>query len=227
MDERKRPRYRADRSGGRDGRHRMQMFNSQARTAESYVAGLGASGALIASAIVVFIVLIGIVTFNAWPQGGLFGGGGDSAIDTANLVSDQQQPGELSLQKLLGGPLPKGATPVSVRPVSTPIGGAGGGSGSGGTGGGGSLTPNSTGGGGGGSTGSGGSDGGTGTGGGGGDTTLQNTVSGAGSTVQGTTDTLGGAVDSTSGSNLGSNLLDPIGNTVNNTLQNLSGQLGG
>jgi hypothetical protein len=181
------------------------MFPSEARTAESYVAGLGASGALMASAIVVFIVLVGVVTFNAWPGGGLFGGGGSRvAIDTANL-SPQEHPNQLSLVKLLGGPVQPAGTVVTPRPIR----GSGGGAGRGGTGGGG-----------GGSTGGGdataissGSD----TSGGGG-STLGNTVSG---TVHDATDTVGGQVDNATNSNLGSTL----GNSVNQTVQGVSSQL--
>jgi hypothetical protein len=44
------------------------MFSSRARTAESYLAGLGASGALMAGALVVFLILVGTVTFDAWPR---------------------------------------------------------------------------------------------------------------------------------------------------------------
>jgi hypothetical protein len=51
----------------------MTVLHSQARTAETYIAGLGASGALIGGAIVAFVMLVGIVTFNAWPEAsGLF-----------------------------------------------------------------------------------------------------------------------------------------------------------
>jgi hypothetical protein len=199
----------------------MQMFRSQARTAESYVAGLGASGALMASAIVVFIVLIGVVTFNAWPEGGLFGGGGNQvAVDAANLTGEEQQPQGLSLAKLLGGPVQRG-TLVAARPVSGPGGGAGGGSGGGSGGGTGGGTGGGSGG--GGSTGGGGSDG---SGGGGdGGSLLGDTISSTGNQVQGTTDTLGGAVDSTTGTNLGSQVLDPVGGTVNQTLQGLGSGL--
>jgi hypothetical protein len=195
----------------------MQMFPSEARTAESYVAGLGASGALIASAIVVFVVLLGVVTFNAWPEGGLFGGGGNNVVDTASVSGRQQGPQELSLAKLLGGPVQRGGTLVAARPVSTPGGGAGGGTG----GGGGPLMPNGTGG--GGSTGGGTST--TQPGGGGSQSPLQQTVSGTGSQVQNTTSNLGSQVDTATNSNLGSQLLGPIGSTLNQTLQNVSGQL--
>jgi hypothetical protein len=219
MDGSKGPRYarRARNDGALQGRcHRMPMFQSQARTAESYVAGLGASGALMASAIIVFVVLIGVVTFNAWPNGGLFGGGNDVIVDAANVSSQDQGPGELSLAELLGGPVQPGGTLVAARPVS----GSGGGAGGGGSGGGGT----------GGSGGSGGSTGGGGTttqqqDPGGSPSQLQQTVDNGGNRVQDTTSNLGGAVDSTTGTNLGSSLLDPVGSTVNDTLKGLGSGL--
>jgi hypothetical protein len=39
------------------------------RTLESYLAGLGASGALISGAFVAFVLLVGVVTFDSWPTG--------------------------------------------------------------------------------------------------------------------------------------------------------------
>jgi hypothetical protein len=51
----------------------MTVLHAKAGTAETYIAGLGASGALIGGAIVVFVMLVGIVTFNSWPEAsGLF-----------------------------------------------------------------------------------------------------------------------------------------------------------
>jgi hypothetical protein len=199
----------------------MRMFQTEGRTAESYVAGLGASGALMASAIVVFVVLLGIVTFNAWPEGGLLGiGANNVAVDTANVTGQEPQPEAPSLTQLLGGPVQSGGTLVAARPVSTPGGGAGGGNG---LGGGGSGTGND---GGGGSTGTGGGGGGGGGGDdGGGQSLLGSTVSNTGNQVQGATNSVGSQVDGATGTNLGSSLLDPIGSTVNQTVQGVSNQL--
>jgi hypothetical protein len=195
----------------------MRLFKSEARTAESYVAGLGASGGLIAAAIVVFIVLIGVVTFDAWPGGGLFGGGGDDAVAIDNANASQAQPEELSLVSLLGGPVQPGGTLVTPRPVSGSGGGAGGGgtgdgTGGGSPGGGGGST--TTGGGGGGST-DGGGDG----GGGGGSNPIGDTVSGAGDTVQSTG--AGTTIDAATNSNLGSSVVD----TVDGSLKGVGSQL--
>ena len=59
----------------------MSRLTGKARTAETYLAGLGASGALIAGAIVAFLLLAGAVTFDVWPRAaGLFGSG-DAGVD--------------------------------------------------------------------------------------------------------------------------------------------------
>ena len=36
-------------------------------TADSYLAGIGASGAVLAAAAVGFVLMVGIVSFNVWP----------------------------------------------------------------------------------------------------------------------------------------------------------------
>jgi hypothetical protein len=38
-------------------------------TPESFIVGVGASGALLASAAIVFVTLVGLVSFNVWPRG--------------------------------------------------------------------------------------------------------------------------------------------------------------
>src|SRR5262245_48019933 len=66
----------------------MTAFQAKARTAETYIAGLGASGALLAGAGVIFIMVVGIVTFNAWPQAsGLFTfSGGQADVNIGSLA---------------------------------------------------------------------------------------------------------------------------------------------
>ena len=64
----------------------MAALDGRARTAETYLAGLGATGALVAGAVVVFLLLVGIVTFDAWPRAaGLFAGSEPSveAVDSS------------------------------------------------------------------------------------------------------------------------------------------------
>ncbi|MFL5907524.1 MAG: hypothetical protein ACJ75Z_08015 [Solirubrobacterales bacterium] len=59
----------------------------KARTTQTYLAGIGASGALMAGAFVTFVILVGVVTFDAWPRpGGLFEGT-DGQVSVAAPVS--------------------------------------------------------------------------------------------------------------------------------------------
>src|SRR5215208_7224834 len=55
----------------------LPIFQVKARSWEAYMAGIGASGALLAGAIVTFVILIGVVTFKTWPHAGGFLGVGD------------------------------------------------------------------------------------------------------------------------------------------------------
>jgi hypothetical protein len=68
------------------------------RTIPGLMAGIGASGAVLAGAIVAFVVLVGAVSFDAWPNSGaaptaetgeLFSGGGDGgeAISTSAITT--------------------------------------------------------------------------------------------------------------------------------------------
>lgn len=95
----------------------MPALPLRVRTIESYLAGLGASGALIAGAVVAFILLVGIVTFNAWPTGSsvFSGGASDVAVDTSLTTTPptRQQPSVPNLVKLLGG----GGAAASATPV--------------------------------------------------------------------------------------------------------------
>jgi len=63
----------------------MPVFQAKARTADTYLVGIGASGALIASVFVTFMILVGAVTFDAWPRAAslIGGGGGKVSIETA------------------------------------------------------------------------------------------------------------------------------------------------
>jgi hypothetical protein len=102
----------------------MPAFPLKVRTLESYLAGLGASGALIAGAFVAFVLLVGVVTFDAWPTGsGVFSrGASEVSVDTSltNTPPAREQPNVPNLVKLLGG---GGAAASTVTPAST--GGAG------------------------------------------------------------------------------------------------------
>jgi hypothetical protein len=210
---------------------RLSIFQAKARTAETYLAGVGASGALMASAFVLFIVLVGVVTFNAWPHPGqlIAGSGGNVSLKDVTLTNQQPQPAPTpNLVALLGGPATAAATPASNR------GGGGGGAdatrpsrvvgiGSG-------LGTSSPG-------------GGTGTGTGGGSSTppqtttvtpslpgvsdvtraggLGQVVAGVGNNVQSDTNSLGNSLGGPN-SALGG-LVQGLGTTLNNTLQQLGG----
>jgi hypothetical protein len=55
------------------------MFQAKFRTAESYLAGVGASGALLAGAFIMFVILVGVATFDSWPHADRLLPGGDDA----------------------------------------------------------------------------------------------------------------------------------------------------
>jgi hypothetical protein len=82
----------------------MPIFQPNARTAETYLAGIGASGALMASAFVMFVILVGVVTFNAWPRAGhlLSGRDGDVSVHSAPKPLATPLPKVPNLAKLIG-----------------------------------------------------------------------------------------------------------------------------
>jgi hypothetical protein len=85
----------------------MPILQAKARSWEAFVAGFGASGALMAGAFVVFVGLIGMVTFNTWPHAGsLFGGlDGDIGLNSAaaSRPAPAGRPGTLNRVKPIGG----------------------------------------------------------------------------------------------------------------------------
>ena len=54
------------------------------KTAQSYIAGIGASGALLAGAVVTFVFLVGTVSFEVWPAAS-DGGGTTNSLGVAEL----------------------------------------------------------------------------------------------------------------------------------------------
>jgi hypothetical protein len=199
----------------------MPIFRTKARTAESYLAGIGASGALLGSAFVMFVILVGVVTFYSWPQTGrLLGGGGEAAVLNSTATpapASAAHPGIPNLATLLGG----GAG-------TTSRGGAPGG----GPGGNGSL-PNGKGNGNGGlpgvpeviapgSNGSGPAPSPPSPGGGPPRNAVSQTVSNVGNTVQTTTDGLGEALGGSDSPGLGG-VVGGVGQALNDKLQSLAG----
>jgi hypothetical protein len=100
----------------------MPLFRAKARSWEAYVAAIGASSVLMASGVVIFVILVGVVTFKTWPQaGGLLGGGaGDVSLQQGATPAPGHrvaQPPALNVVKLIGG---------GPSASSTPGGGSGG-----------------------------------------------------------------------------------------------------
>ncbi|MDX6606595.1 MAG: hypothetical protein QOD14_1135 [Solirubrobacterales bacterium] len=191
----------------------MPIFQVKARSWETYLAGFGASGALLASAFVMFAILVGVVTFNAWPHpGNLFGRGGEVAVKNSPTSSPAQQATTLNLTKLLGGRAAPSARRASDRgkaPRGNGVltGSLGGSTGAPGGSPGRQLPvespqppsgpqPRNA---------------------------VSQVVSGAGNTVQRTTDTLGNALGGSSSPGLGG-LVGGVGRTLNDTLQSLAGK---
>jgi hypothetical protein len=179
-------------------------LNGNARTAETYLAGLGATGALVAGVVVVFLLLVGMVTFDAWPSASSLFGGDEADVEVVG-TNGPADDAAAALDDAAG-------LVASARPGDSLVvapGGAGGttgtGTGPGGDGGGGVDGP----GGGDGQTPVGGTPGSTGGTGGAVQETVDNTVSGLGEVVDDTVSGLGTTVETT---------VDGLGKTVNDTL---------
>jgi len=194
----------------------LPIFDAKPRSWEAYLAGIGASGVLMASALVLFVILVGVVTFKTWPHAGgalLGDGGGDVALKSTAKPAPPAQPSTLNLVKLLGA--------GTVAPHRSGVDGRG-------PGGIGNLPGGSE----------GGSPGGsTGPGSGGGEpqdaepppassqssNPVSQLLSGAGNTVQSDTDSLGNTLGGSSTPGLGG-LVGGLGKTLNNDLQSLAGK---
>jgi len=198
----------------------MPSFMFKVRTADSYLAGIGASGALIASAFVLLVVLVGIVTFDSWPRAGQLITGADGNIALDNVTAQAPaapRPQAPNLAALLGGPAtPALAAPPAGAPgrvVSRPRPNRGAGPVSG------QISPQ-------------GNGGGTvtvpprqpqpPTQSGGGGNAVTRTLSGLGNNVESDTNELGNTLGGSSSPGLGG-LVGGVGRTVNNTLQALAG----
>ena len=194
----------------------MPFFDAKPRSWESYLAGIGASGALMASAFVLFVILVGLVTFSAWPHpGSLFGddGGGDVAlreIATPPPAQPTAQAGGLNLVKLLGAGAGRG---TAGSPNQRGVHGAGSADG---------LIPGD-------GPGTSGPRGGQPQGGEQAppsapsrSNVVSQAVSGAGNTLQSDTDSLGDTLGGSSSPGLGG-VVGGLGKTLNNTLQGLAG----
>src|SRR4051794_5180984 len=97
----------------------MRILDGKQRTWNAYLAGIGASGALMASAFVLFVILVGVVTFKTWPTAGglLPGGGGEVALQGDAKPAPQRtaaRPSGPDLVALLGGRGSAGVPPAGA-----------------------------------------------------------------------------------------------------------------
>src|SRR5262245_41771558 len=69
------------------------------KTAQSYIAGIGASGALLAGAVVTFVFLVGAVSFEVWPTASGKNAGPDT-LGVAELSGPAQGGGSSSSSSL-------------------------------------------------------------------------------------------------------------------------------
>ena len=192
----------------------MQALQARARTADTYLAGLGASGALLAGAAVELFAMVGIVTFNAWPEAsGLFTfSGGQAELGALREApparSEARPPPSITVIRPA-----RHANQGLAQAAAAEQGGIGGIGGHHG----GSGAPQT----------------GTGVGDGGVQAVtppsqaespdpIGNTISNAGTTVQKSTQSLGATVNDVTGTDLGTPVAG-VGETLNETLQSLSG----
>jgi hypothetical protein len=204
----------------------MPIFEGKAPSVEGYLAGIGASSALLAGALLAFVILVGVATFESWPrpESLLPGGGGDNVTLDASTAGIREQSSASSPPDLIellgaGGPAAPAGTAAPSSPVlpapsvqppaGSEIGGGGGGGGSpGGTEPPGSPTqivqpPPAA------------------------QTTsspnlVQQTVSSVGTTVQGTTTVFGDTLGGSENPGLGG-LVGGLGQSLNSSLQGLAG----
>jgi hypothetical protein len=195
----------------------MPFFDRKPRSWDAYLAGFRASGLLMASGLVVFVILIGVVTIKTWPHAGdlLPGGGQDASLQSTAAQGPQAlaQSSGPNLVRLLGA---RGSAGTSR--------------GSDGAGGGNGLTQSEN----GGAIGDAPSQPGT----GGGQpqgaqpppsqsqqpsNAVSEVFSDTGNTVQGATTNLGNALGGSTSPGLGG-VVGGLGQTLNNTLQGLAGK---
>jgi hypothetical protein len=82
----------------------MPVFEAKVRTMQSYLAGAGASGALLAGAFMMFVILVGVATFDSWPRaGGLFPRGADVTLWANDPATPAPSPSASGVVRLLDG----------------------------------------------------------------------------------------------------------------------------
>jgi hypothetical protein len=108
----------------REGDTRSASRKHSSKTPENFIVGVGASGALLAGAAIVFVTLVGVVSFNFWPSSRDFWGDGSIHLGPPRVA-------------LRHSPPPSPLSAVTGQLASTGVVGAGGPAGSTGGGGGG------------------------------------------------------------------------------------------
>lgn len=180
----------------------MAALTGKARIAETYLAGLGASGALIAGAVIGFLLLVGTVAFDGWPRAASpleFGGAEEERVVETGVPADAAATALAPATDLVAAAEP--GAPLVTAPGGSIDDGGGGGAGA--------QTP------------AGGQQGGTNTGGGGGGT-ITETVNNTGDTLNTTVNDLAETVDQTV-----TGLGQTVDSTLNNTVNTVNGLLKG
>ena len=108
----------------REGDTHAASKTSTNNTPESFIVGIGASGALLASAAIVFVTLVGIVSFNVWPTGNE--GSVGVNVELSNAATPSRAPS--------GAAVPVSAAAGQVASATVPVASAGGGNSGTGTG---------------------------------------------------------------------------------------------
>jgi hypothetical protein len=105
--------------------------HAASRTSESFIINIGASGALLAGAAIVFVTLVGIVSFTAWPSSS---NPSPSAanVELSAAKPEPAEPGSVAPGAALGSVAPVRAAAGLFASTGGPPGGAGGRAGGGG-----------------------------------------------------------------------------------------------
>jgi hypothetical protein len=119
----------------REGETHAASKTSSNNTPESFIVGVGASGALLAGAAIVFVTLVGLVSFNVWPTGAALPGDQNVELSTATPKTSSAGTATAPVSAA-SGQLASTSTGSGSNSSGTGSAGIGGGNGNQGTGGG-------------------------------------------------------------------------------------------
>src|SRR4051795_12038526 len=89
--------------------------HAASRTSESFIVGIGASGGVLAGAAIVFVTLVGVVSFNVWPSAaGISSSGGNVELSAATPPSGGGGGGTGSPLSAASGQLASASVPVGT-----------------------------------------------------------------------------------------------------------------